>query len=157
MAWTREAEDSFSRLLGYSQEYLDEVHKFADEYREAVLAAGGQIGPQRPLEEMRAQYLSYESDSDFDDKPLAPLSPPLTPKGSDGGSDIAAPPPPGRNTLIHGDGVDSLEAAEESRTTISDTEMDGQHEVPPLPTLTSSQSVSHRRRRRPVATTVSDR
>lgn len=51
MEETREAEDAFWCVLGYSQEYLDRVHRKADEYRETVLAAGGRIGPQMSLEE----------------------------------------------------------------------------------------------------------
>jgi hypothetical protein len=58
------ASDAVLRLLGHTQEYLDRVHKGAEEYQ-AMLDARG---PQSP-------YEPAESDSDFDDAHLAPLSP----------------------------------------------------------------------------------
>ena len=70
--WDRAADDAFNRLLGYSQEYLDRIHKGADEYR-AMFAARMESAPEA--------WTDLESDSDYDDAHLAPLSPPLTPKG----------------------------------------------------------------------------
>jgi hypothetical protein len=99
-------------VLGYSLEYLDRVHRKADEYREAVLAAGGKIGPQMSLEEAPAVLASYESDSDLEDKYLAPLSPPLTPKESDGGLAFAAPLPSGTDTSRHGGSFNHLDASQ---------------------------------------------
>jgi len=69
MSWDRAAHDAFHRLLGYTQEYLDAVHKGADEYR-AMLDARG---PQLP-------YEPASSDSEYDDSHLAPLSPPPSPR-----------------------------------------------------------------------------
>lgn len=63
--------DAIHRLLGYTQEYLDNVRKGAEKYR-----AG--LGSQLP-----AECEDLESDSDFDshdESHLAPLSPPPTPK-----------------------------------------------------------------------------
>jgi hypothetical protein len=56
MSWHRAAYDAFDRLLGYSQEYLDSVHKGAEEYK-AMLAA------RRP----QIAWEPLESDSDLDD------------------------------------------------------------------------------------------
>ena len=69
MSWDRAAADAFDILRGYTQEYLDEVHKRADDYR-AFLDARG---PQPPWE-------PAESDSDFSEPDGAPLSPPTSPK-----------------------------------------------------------------------------
>lgn len=61
--------DAFDRLLGYSQTYLDRVHKAAKEYRDMLDARG----PQPPWE-------PAESDSDFSDAAGAPPSPPPSPR-----------------------------------------------------------------------------
>ena len=60
--------DAVSRLLGYSQEYLDEVHRLADEGR-------ARMGPLVRWE------MASSSDSDFSDADHAPLTPPKSPKG----------------------------------------------------------------------------
>ena len=70
MSWDRAADDAFKRLLGYSQERLDRIHKAADE-RRAMLEARD---PQPSFEWV-------DSDSDFDDADRALLSPPPSPKG----------------------------------------------------------------------------
>lgn len=68
MSWNREANDEFLTLIGYSQEYLDSVHKGADEYR-AMLAKRGTQPPWEPAE------------SDTESEAGALLSPPPSPKG----------------------------------------------------------------------------
>ena len=60
--------DAFRRLLGYSQEYLDEVHKCADEER-------ARMGPPVRWE------MASSSDSEFSDADRTPLTPPKSPKG----------------------------------------------------------------------------
>ena len=69
MSWDRAAYDAFDRQLGYSQEYLDRVHKGAEEYRAVLDARGSQL------------WEPAESDTDLDDAHLAPLSPPPSPRG----------------------------------------------------------------------------
>ena len=70
MAWTREADDAFHRLLGYSQEYLDYTHKFADGYRAHVQARQAQFPPW--------EWASSDSDLETDN---VPPTPPESPKG----------------------------------------------------------------------------
>ena len=126
----------------------------------AFLAEGGQLGPVLPIEEMRSKYLCYESDSDFDDKDLAPPSPPLTPKESNGGPDFAVPPlPTARGTVASRASVNHLNASQgPPDTTTSDVKRGGQDgSMPPRPTRTQSQSVVRKRRGRPAAGTASDR
>lgn len=72
MSWDRAASDAVSRLLGYSQEYLDDIHKRAEEYQAALDARG--FPPPETWEP------ASSSDSDSDDARLAPLSPPRSSK-----------------------------------------------------------------------------
>lgn len=72
MSWDRAASDAFSRLLGYSQEYLNEVHKRSEEYQAALDARG--FPPPETWEP------ASSSDSDSDDARFAPLSPPRSPR-----------------------------------------------------------------------------
>ena len=62
--------DAFHRLLGYSQEYLDRIHKLADERRASF----------RLHKDFQPICYPYDSDSDFEDDDGAPMTPPRSPK-----------------------------------------------------------------------------
>lgn len=72
MASARRMEsDAFHTLfLGYSQEYLDGIHKAADERKARF----------RLPEDFQPICYPYDSDSDFEDIDGAPMSPPRSPK-----------------------------------------------------------------------------
>lgn len=69
MVLNRAESDAMHRLLGYSQDYLDRVHKDADELRAKIEARGPP-----PI------WYPCDSDSDFEDNSGAPMSPPQSPK-----------------------------------------------------------------------------
>lgn len=76
MSWDQAASDAFARLLGFPQEYLDEVHQRAKQCQTAIDARG--FPPPETWEPVSS------SDSDSDDTRLAPLSPPRSPKSPKG-------------------------------------------------------------------------
>lgn len=73
MALSRKERDAIlTTMCRYSQDYLDHVHKGAEEYRDV-------LGPRLLIAPEEREEL--ESDSDFDGAHIALLSPPQTPKG----------------------------------------------------------------------------
>lgn len=70
MPTQRQSDDAFQRLLGVSQEYLDDIHKHVDEYR--ALHAND---PPPVL------WDGPGSDSESEDADGAPPSPPPSPRG----------------------------------------------------------------------------
>lgn len=149
MSWSREADDAFSRLLGCSQDSLDRIHRKADEYRKAYIDAGRPIQPQLSLEEAWAELESYGSDSDCEETDLAPISPPMTPKG---GED-RGPPLSSARTFHPSDHqriCDSPEPWEASSNAPSHADQTEDDEVTqPLPTPRHSLCHSQGKHRRP--------
>lgn len=69
MSSKRAESDAIHRLLGYSQDYLDRVHKDADAIRARIGSRDSQ-----PL------WYPCDSDSDLENIDDAPMSPPQSPK-----------------------------------------------------------------------------
>lgn len=72
MSRGREERDWWDReVFGSSQEWIDRMHQLEEEWRAF-------LGPR--LAKDPDEWAELESDSDYDDSHLAPLSPPPTPK-----------------------------------------------------------------------------
>lgn len=69
MSVARTESDAIHKLLGYSQDYLDCVHKDADELRASIQAR-----------DFQPVWYPCDSDSDLEDIDGAPMSPPQSPK-----------------------------------------------------------------------------
>ena len=143
MSWNREAYDAFHRLLGYSQENLNHVHKAADEYRARLDARG----PQPPWE-------PAESDSEFSDTDGAPRSPPQSPKGD--GPDLSMVAWDRRKWSDLSLGIEPRDSGFDNFETWR-CHVLSEHAQKVLPTSTSLQKSGVRKKPRRPAVTISER
>ena len=137
---TRAECDAFSRLLGCSQEYLDEVHRRADEGR-------ARLGPLVRWEP------ASSSDSESDDD-HTPLTPPKSPKGD--GPDLSRK---AWSRRLYSDASIGIESYETGFNNYEKwrSYMISEHAKRVVPVSTSLEKSGVRKRKRRSAVTLSER